>query len=224
MQSGAPDPFGREYFATTYGGGRGSYQARTTPIKWRSMCRFIDQNVPDFRDALDVGCAEGSFLAHAVKRFPRARWSGTDVSEYATEIARRAVPCADIRRCEATSLDFADASFDCVTAFDVLEHLPDLDRAVSDLARVLRPGGSLIVTVPVYDGPVGWIVRALDRDPTHVHKLARQEWLRGPLSTRFELNGWQGAWRYFAGIYWHYRATLGRSAAPAIVMAWKLRG
>jgi SAM-dependent methyltransferase len=43
---------------------------------------------------------------------------------------------------------FADGAFDFITAFDVLEHLPDLDKYVHALARLLVPGGHLIVTVP----------------------------------------------------------------------------
>jgi SAM-dependent methyltransferase len=133
-------------------------------------------------------------------------------------------PTADVRECPATALAFEDAMFDCVTVFDVLEHIVDLDVAVAEIARVLRPGGRLVATVPVYDGPLGWVVRALDRDPTHVHKTARGAWKTGPLCTRFVLNDWEGAWRYFiGGRYWHVRARVGRSVAPAIVMAWERR-
>ena len=51
-------------------------------------------------------------------------------------------------RGDAYALPFADASFDCVIAAEVLEHLPDDDRAMRELFRVLRPGGTVAVTVP----------------------------------------------------------------------------
>jgi SAM-dependent methyltransferase len=49
---------------------------------------------------------------------------------------------------DATALPFADASFDRVVASEVLEHIPDDARALGELTRVLRPGGTMAVTVP----------------------------------------------------------------------------
>ena len=49
---------------------------------------------------------------------------------------------------EVTSLPFADRVFDAVVAAEVVEHIPDLDRALKEAARVLRPGGLLVVSVP----------------------------------------------------------------------------
>ena len=51
--------------------------------------------------------------------------------------------CAD-----ATRIPFADASFDAVTMFDVIEHIPDDSRAMAEVFRVLRPGGVLLVSTP----------------------------------------------------------------------------
>lgn len=218
-----PGAFEEDYFAKTYGGTGGSYAARTTPNKWRSMVDFIRAYVPSFDSALDVGCAEGSFLAHAVRAFPKVEWQGTDVSEYALEKARAALPRLRLQQSGAEKLPFADASFDLVTAFDVLEHVPELKAGVNELHRVLKPGGYLMVTVPVYDGPLGWVVEALDKDPTHLHKHGRRWWLDGDLSSRFELLEWHGAWRYYLRRYWHFRGKRLRDASPAIVMAWKRR-
>src|SRR5260370_41254151 len=50
----------------------------------------------------------------------------------------------------AEAIPFADATFDLVTAFDVLEHLDDDVRALREMARVARPGGLIAVTVPAY--------------------------------------------------------------------------
>lgn len=218
-----PEAFDESYFARTYGGTGGSYAARTTPNKWRSMAEFIKARVPPAKDALDVGCAEGSFLVHAIQAFPGARWSGTDVSGYALDRARTLVPGVSLQEAPATALPFTAHSFDLVTAFDVLEHVPELEAGVAELHRVLRPEAHLIVTVPVYDGPVGWLVRFLDKDPTHLHKNSRKWWLTGALAQRFELLHWDGAWRYYFRRYWHLRSAVFRGAAPAIVMAWRRR-
>jgi len=55
-------------------------------------------------------------------------------------------------RGDAYALPFADACFDRIVAAEVLEHLPDDEQAMAELARVLRPGGTIAVTVPRY-GP-----------------------------------------------------------------------
>ena len=57
------------------------------------------------------------------------------------------VPAAAVQG-DALALPFADATFDRVIASEVLEHIPDDTAAMSELARVLRPGGSMAVTVP----------------------------------------------------------------------------
>jgi SAM-dependent methyltransferase len=55
---------------------------------------------------------------------------------------------ADIKQGDALSLPFADGEFDRVVAAEVLEHIPDDETAMSELTRVLRPGGTIAVTVP----------------------------------------------------------------------------
>jgi len=55
---------------------------------------------------------------------------------------------ADIKQGDALSLPFADGEFDRIVAAEVLEHIPEDTTAIAELARVLRPGGTLAVTVP----------------------------------------------------------------------------
>jgi SAM-dependent methyltransferase len=57
------------------------------------------------------------------------------------------VRCEDVQQ-----LTYANAGFDLVTHTEVLEHVPDDARAMAELLRVLRPGGAMIFTVPIYDG------------------------------------------------------------------------
>jgi len=56
-----------------------------------------------------------------------------------------------LRREDVTALSFGDGAFDAVVSLDVLEHVPDYRRALAEFARVLRPGGVLVFTVPFYD-------------------------------------------------------------------------
>jgi SAM-dependent methyltransferase len=55
---------------------------------------------------------------------------------------------ADIKQGDALSLPFADGEFDRIVAAEVLEHIPEDTTAIAEVARVLRPGGTLAVTVP----------------------------------------------------------------------------
>jgi SAM-dependent methyltransferase len=55
-----------------------------------------------------------------------------------------------LRRQDVTQLSFRDRSFDAVVSLDVLEHVPDFRRALAEFARVLRPEGVLVLSVPFY--------------------------------------------------------------------------
>jgi SAM-dependent methyltransferase len=77
-----------------------------------------------------------------------------------------------IRHEDLTALSFPDASFDALLSFDVLEHIPDAHAALVEIARVLRPGGHLILTAP-FDvmSPTNVRRAYLDSAGTIVHVL-----------------------------------------------------
>jgi len=94
---------------------------------------------------LDAGCGTGNNLRH-LSRYGRA--VGVDLSQDALAFCRsRGVAAA---RAGLLALPFAGSSFDCVTSFDVIYHrwVEDDAAAVREMARVLRPGGLLLVRVP----------------------------------------------------------------------------
>jgi SAM-dependent methyltransferase len=116
---------------------------------------------------LDLGCGGGRHAFEALKRGARVtaldanRGELEEVSTYLTAMAaegeagtdgRGTAVCAD-----AVAIPFRDATFDRVIAAEVLEHLVRDQAAMTELARVLRPGGWLAVTVPRF-GPelVNW--------------------------------------------------------------------
>lgn len=106
-----------------------------------------------------------------------ARFTG---SEYTADPVRRnalfPIPFQDL-----SALTFPDSCFDAVVVSDVFEHLPDLPRALREIARILRPGGMLISTFPFAFTRRTSVVRARIEDRRVVH-LAEPEYHGDPMN------------------------------------------
>ena len=96
---------------------------------------------------LDVGCGTGAMLDDLK---PFGDVVGADFSPEALQFCvTRGAPAA-LARADVRRLPFADGSFDVVTAMDIIEHIDDDKAAASEIFRVLKPGGRLLVTVPAF--------------------------------------------------------------------------
>ena len=91
--------------------------------------------------ALDVGCGPGALTAELAQRLGSARVSAVDPSGPFVKECRTRVPGVDVREAPAEALPHADGSFDAVLAQLVLHFVTDPPLAVSEMRRVLRPGG-----------------------------------------------------------------------------------
>jgi SAM-dependent methyltransferase len=92
---------------------------------------------------LDVGCGLGE-LGDRVQRELGAHVCAVDTSPRMVELAQ--ARGLDAQIADAESLPFPDDDFDCVLAAWVLYHVPDLQQALAECARVLQPGGSLVAS------------------------------------------------------------------------------
>jgi len=95
---------------------------------------------------LDVGCGDGSLTL--LVRGGRCFVAGVDRDAARLRDARRkgvAVACADL---DVTALPYSDGAFGAVACLDVVEHVLDPGRLLGEIARVLRPGGVLVLTTP----------------------------------------------------------------------------
>jgi SAM-dependent methyltransferase len=90
---------------------------------------------------LDAGCGTGAFAASLAEQ-------GVRVVAVDARLPEALDPGVQYACTDVTALPFADATFDIVLLLDVLEHVRDERAALAQIARVLRPGGSLILTVP----------------------------------------------------------------------------
>ena len=93
---------------------------------------------------LDAGCGAGLLALLASLR--GARVTALDASAALLDIVRARVPEADVREGDLEALPFADASFDAVTAVNSVFYAADMGAAMSELARVVPPGGRVVVT------------------------------------------------------------------------------
>jgi SAM-dependent methyltransferase len=101
-------------------------------------------------------------------------------SEYLPDAASRAalfpIPHIDLQ-----AIDLPDGAFDLTFSGDVLEHVADLGRALGELARILRPGGVLVATVPLDPFAAASVTRAREVDG-RVEHLLEPEYHRNPVA------------------------------------------
>lgn len=105
------------------------------------------------RVILDAGCGTGGNLAWLARYAGRGRIVGIDVEDAALQFCRTRAH-KDLTQASVTALPFAEATFDLVTSFDVLVQLPGAgadELAISEMYRVLKPGGIIFVRVAAYE-------------------------------------------------------------------------
>ena len=138
----------------------------------------LDSRGRDSRRILDVGCGTGANL-DLLRHFGSVE--GVDSEAAAVEFCHRRGEQA-VRYAPDSRLPFADASFDVVTLFDVVEHAADDQALLREAARVLRPEGYVLVTVPAYT----WMWGAQDRISHHYRRYTRPRLLASLSAAGFE--------------------------------------
>jgi SAM-dependent methyltransferase len=109
-------------------------------------CKLMGQ-VPLVPPVLDIGCGDGHFASIAYDELPLD--VGIDVmARDLPEAASRRGIYKQVAFASATALPFSDSSFATVVSNCVIEHIPDNDAVLSEISRVLRPGGVFAATLP----------------------------------------------------------------------------
>jgi 2-polyprenyl-3-methyl-5-hydroxy-6-metoxy-1,4-benzoquinol methylase len=126
---------------------------------------------------LDVGCGEGVLTEQWADKLEGGRIVGIDLDDpkLKAEWATRRRPNLEYRAEDATRLSFADDEFDMATAIEVLEHVPDPERTVSEMARVAKH----------------WLLVSVPREPLwRALNMARGAYLKDLGNTPGHINHW----------------------------------
>ena len=156
----------------------------TNPVVRRLMTGFhraLDElwDLASPESVLDVGCGEGVLTHEWAGRLGDRRIVGIDLGDpkLQAEWEKRQRPNLEYRVEEATSLSFGDDEFDVATAIEVLEHVPDPDATLAEMARVAR--SHLLVSVPreplwrIVNMARGAYWKSLGNTPGHVNHWSR---------------------------------------------------
>ncbi|MGE3107262.1 MAG: methyltransferase domain-containing protein [Phycisphaerales bacterium] len=112
----------------------------------KTILECLNRRLPPGASILDAGCGLGEVLADIPDQY---KLFGFDFAKSNVEFTKRRLgDRADVKQGSIYEIPFPDNSMDAVLCLEVLEHIEDDARGVRDIARVLRPGGVLIVAVP----------------------------------------------------------------------------
>jgi SAM-dependent methyltransferase len=141
------------------------FRSRARLIAWALRRQF-----PAARSFLEVGCGTGYILSYVRAVQPELALHGSDTRISALRLARERLPEVPLLQMDVRHAPF-DSEFDAVGAFDVIEHVTDDGAALAALARTVRPGGGVLITVPQHP----WLWSRLDELSGHQRRYTRSE-------------------------------------------------
>lgn len=136
--------FNADHFADLYAREAQSFwfQGRNSILSW-VIRRFLRPRA----NFLEIGCGTGFVLTRLRRDFPETRLTGSELFDTGLGYARQRLPEVELLQMDARALPYA-AEFDGIGAFDVLEHIAEDERVLSEIHRALRPGGHTVLSVP----------------------------------------------------------------------------
>lgn len=173
---------------------------------------------------LDLGCGDGRLTRVLAQEVGGLRLVGLDADPLETRLAEAETVYERVHTCAAAQIPEPANSFEFVLSVSVMEHIPNLDAVLTDVARVLKPGGRLITTVPgvgfhrCLRGPIlpgvarADYLRTVDRRVAHLRYWTIAQWKSAlaraglrhvastPILSRGDVRRWESAARVTAGI------------------------
>lgn len=176
---------------------------------FRALLRSIEarfyQNIDLPEPILDVGCGDGHF---ASLTFDQPLWAGIDPWWGPLKKANESAAYNCVIQSLGNQLPFPSNYFGSVISNSVLEHIPDIQPVLSDVSRVMRPGGKLVITVPSHHfteylggaqllEKLGLIHladayrRMFNQIARHAHTDSPERWAHRLTEAGFEIHQWQ---------------------------------
>ncbi len=116
-----------------------------------------------FIDVLDVGCGTGPVIELLHERYPDKHYTGLDLTPAMIEVAQaKGLSNSRFVVGDAENLPFGDSAFDAVLCSNSFHHYPHPERFFSEVARVLRPGGRLILRDYTASNAVVWLMNHIE--------------------------------------------------------------
>jgi len=198
---------------------------------WRAfeLAQVIEHGFPDGR-GLDVGCGDGLIMELIFNHTGVKRITGIDIDPHETGLAGQRGIYEKVHTGPASAVPEPGESFDFAFSNSVLEHIPPIQEVINETARVLKPGGLLIFTVPNENfhsnlaGPLakwrdrGNYEKMVDKRCAHLRYWSVEEWRRCLDQANLEiihsvsylnktnLQRWENIARYTSGILYSLTA------------------
>lgn len=127
------------------------YSLESNSFWFRSRNKLIlammKKYFPNINNFMEIGCGTGFVLSAIEREFPKLVLYGSEIFNTGLDYAVTRVSRADLFQMDARKIPFKD-EFDAIGAFDVLEHIEDDVKVLNRMYQAVKPGGSIILTVP----------------------------------------------------------------------------
>ena len=159
--------FSPDFFAklATIEAGNWWFKSRNRILLW-----ILSTRCDSFGSFLEIGCGTGFVLEAIQKAYPNVQMFGSEIFEEGLVFARQRVHSAKFTQLDATTMTDTEC-YDVIGAFDVIEHIEQDEKVLSNLAQALNSGGKLLITVPQHK----WLWSAADEYACHVRRYTRSE-------------------------------------------------
>jgi SAM-dependent methyltransferase len=153
------------------------FRARNKLITW-ALAKYK----PDLKSFLEIGCGTGYVLSGIAREFPEVELRGSEIFLAGLGFAAARLPAVNFIQMDARDIPYL-SEFDCVGAFDVLEHITEDERVLHQVYESLKPGGVLLLTVPQH----AWLWSPVDEYACHVRRYSASEILQKLTRANFHI-------------------------------------
>jgi SAM-dependent methyltransferase len=152
------------------------FRARNRLIIWS-----LGYYVPNLKSFLEIGCGTGYVLSGIANAYPHAHLQGSELFTKGLIFAANRLPNINFMQMDARNIPFVD-EFDCIGAFDVLEHIEEDTQVLAQIHQALKPQGIVLITVPQHQ----WLWSPIDEIACHVRRYSTKE-----LHAKLQENGFE---------------------------------